>query len=187
MENNQSFNRGNPLVVAAATSVLVFSLVGIGVFTGVIPNAASNGNGAAVAPVATKSNGATAAHSSARSSNRVLAGNAGASWGTIESIRTVETSGHASGVGMVAGGLGGAVVGNQIGNGNGRAAMTVLGAAGGAYAGNEIEKNLHKQVSYRVTVRMDDGTYRSFSQPTAPGYNAGERVRVENGGIVRAG
>ena len=45
MENNQSFNRGNPLVVAAATSVLVFSLVGIGVFTGVIPNAASNGNG----------------------------------------------------------------------------------------------------------------------------------------------
>jgi outer membrane lipoprotein SlyB len=62
--------------------------------------------------------------------------------------------------------------------------MTLLGAAGGALAGNEIEKNVKKRYSYRVKVRMDDGTYRAVSQISAPAVEVGERVRVVDGTVV---
>ena len=78
----------------------------------------------------------------------------------------------------------GAVIGNQIGRGHGNTAMTLLGAAGGALAGNEIEKNVKKHYSYRVTVRMDDGSFRTVSQSTAPAVEVGRRVRIANGALV---
>ena len=62
--------------------------------------------------------------------------------------------------------------------------MTILGAAGGALAGNEIEKNVKKHYSYRVTVRMDDGSFRTLSQSSAPAVAVGERVRVVNGTVI---
>jgi len=43
------------------------------------------------------------------------------------------------------------------------------------------EKNVKNSTRYRVTVRMDDGSMRSVSLPTAPGYAVGDRVRVLNG------
>jgi len=74
--------------------------------------------------------------------------------------------------GTVGGTLGGAALG------------AILGAAGGAFAGNEIEKNVKKHYSYRVTVRMDDGTYRTISQANPPSVAVGEKVRVANGTVV---
>jgi outer membrane lipoprotein SlyB len=65
--------------------------------------------------------------------------------------------------------------------------MTILGAAGGAFAGHTIEKNMKKTTSYRVNVRMDDGTTRSFDAGGANAYAVGERVRVENGALVHVG
>ena len=38
-------------------------------------------------------------------------------------------------IGTIAGGVAGGVVGNQFGGGNGKTALTVLGAVGGALAG----------------------------------------------------
>ena len=107
--------------------------------------------------------------------------------GVIEAIRTVEVKGQASGLGAVGGGVAGAVVGSQFGSGNGRTALGVLGAAGGAYAGHEIEKNLKKTTSWRVTVRMDDGTTRSLNQPTQPAFGVGEKVKVINGSLAARG
>ena len=46
---------------------------------------------------------------------------------------------------------------------------------------DEIEKDVNKSTLYRVTVRMDDGSMRSISLPSAPGYAVGDRVRVLNG------
>jgi len=37
---------------------------------------------------------------------------------------------------------------------------------------------------YRVTVRMDDGTYRAISQPVAPGIGPGEKVQIVDGAVV---
>ena len=50
--------------------------------------------------------------------------------------------------------------------------------------GNEIEKNVQKRLSYRVTVRMDDGSIRTVSQPAAPTAAVGDRVRIANGTLV---
>lgn len=97
--------------------------------------------------------------------------------GVVESVRAVTRKGEASGVGAVAGGVIGGVVGNQFGKGNGRSAMTVLGAVGGGVAGHEIEKRAKSVTVHQVTVRMDDGSVRTIEQAQAP--RAGDRVMVQ--------
>jgi outer membrane lipoprotein SlyB len=97
--------------------------------------------------------------------------------GVVESVRTITKKGEASGVGAVAGGVLGAAVGNQMGKGNGRTAMTVLGAVGGGVAGNEVEKRTKSTTVHEVRVRMDDGSVRTIEQAAAA--HAGERVLIE--------
>ena len=165
--------RMHPLVAGAAASVIVLSVVGIGAFTGIIPNALSQktGDAAATAP---------AAPGGAGKAIRCPA------CGVVESVRTVELRGQASGLGAVTGGLTGAVLGNTMGRGRGNTAMTIIGAAGGALAGNEIEKNVKKHYVYRVTVRMDDGSMRALSQSTPPAFAVGDKVRLVDGNLTRA-
>lgn len=97
--------------------------------------------------------------------------------GVVESVRTITKKGEASGVGAVAGGVLGAAVGNQMGKGNGRTAMTVLGAVGGGMAGHEVEKRAKSTTVHEVKVRMDDGTLRTVEQAQAA--RTGERVQLE--------
>ena len=101
--------------------------------------------------------------------------------GTVESIRTVEVRDEASGAGAAAGVPGSA--GDQT-TGGGDPAVTVLGA-GGAIAGSEIEKNMKKRYAYRVTVRMDDGSFRTISLSSPPTFAVGDTVRVVEGKLVR--
>ena len=108
-----------------------------------------------------------------------------ASCGTVESVRAVTRKGEASGVGAVAGGVLGAAVGNQMGKGDGRKAMTVLGALGGGLAGHEVEKRSKSTTVHQVRVRMDDGTLRTVEQAQAP--RAGDRVRLEGGTLRPVG
>lgn len=106
--------------------------------------------------------------------------------GEIVSIRHVETAGQGSGVGAVVGGVAGALLGNQMGAGNGRVAMTLLGGAGGAYAGNTVEKNMHKHSAYQIRVRMDDGKLRTITQHETPDFRTGDRVRIKQGALLPA-
>jgi outer membrane lipoprotein SlyB len=106
------------------------------------------------------------------------------SCGTIEAVTPVTRPGKGSGVGMVAGGVLGAVVGNQVGNGNGRTAATVLGAVGGGWAGNAVEKNIKKDTVYNVRVRMQDGSTRTLEQASAPA--VGSKVTVEGSSLRTA-
>jgi outer membrane lipoprotein SlyB len=106
-----------------------------------------------------------------------------ASCGTIENVREVKQAGEAKGIGAVAGGLGGAVVGKQFGKGNGSTALAVLGAVGGAFAGHQIEKQVRSTTAYEVTVRMEDGSTRTVQQATPPAWRMGERVRVNGDSI----
>lgn len=93
------------------------------------------------------------------------------SCGRVESVQAVEQAAPATGVGAVAGGVLGAVVGNQVGKGNGRTAATLLGAVGGGYVGHKVEQRTRTHTVYEVSVRMDDGSVRHFqrAQPTAVG------------------
>jgi outer membrane lipoprotein SlyB len=98
-------------------------------------------------------------------------------------MREVAAKGEGTGLGAVAGGLGGLILGKQVGNGTGNKIATVLGAAGGAYAGHQIEKNARTTKSYEVGVRMDDGSYRTVALASAPTWRTGDHVRVVNGGL----
>ena len=106
-----------------------------------------------------------------------------ASCGTVEAVTPITREGKGSGVGIVAGGVLGAVVGNQIGGGNGRTAATVLGAVGGGWAGNKVEKNMKKDTIYAVRVRMQDGSVTTKELATAPAVGAPVTV---DGGSLRA-
>jgi outer membrane lipoprotein SlyB len=160
----------NPLIAGAAVAVMVFSMVGIAAITGMLPGALSH-KSAEIAPGAVQDSRLAAC----------------AACGTVDSIRPVEVHGEATGLGAVAGGLTGAVVGHQLGNGRGQDAMTVIGAAGGAVAGNQIEKNVNKRIVYRVTVRMDDGSFRTVSQASAPAFAVGDKVRLVQGALRAPG
>ncbi|MGA0569509.1 glycine zipper 2TM domain-containing protein [Variovorax sp. VNK109] len=106
-----------------------------------------------------------------------------ASCGVVESVAAVKRAQQPSGVGAVGGAVVGGLLGNQVGGGNGRAAMTVLGAVGGGYAGNAIEKNMKTVTVYQVRVRMDDGSTRTVerSNPVSTGARVvfdGETMRL---------
>ena len=166
-----------PSMVIAAIAVTVFSLLGIATLTGALPFAHS------------EMREATAAGTQAESDHHHMTPNklaaACPSCGTVESVRAVQVKGEGSGLGIVAGGIAGALLGNGIGQGAGRSVATVAGAAGGAYAGNEIEKNTKKHISYRIRVRMSDGSIRTLHQSEAPGVSAGDHVKIIDGAIVQ--
>lgn len=105
--------------------------------------------------------------------------------GAVEHIRQISQPGEGTGLGAVAGGVVGAIVGHQIGGGTGRKLATVAGAAGGAYAGHQIEKSQRQKTQYEVVVRMDDGSRRTVMLNMVPGWQIGERVRIEHGTLVR--
>lgn len=99
--------------------------------------------------------------------------------GTVESVRAVKQAGDGSGLGAVAGGVAGALLGNQIGGGSGRKIAAVVGAVGGAVAGHQVEKHVKSNTAYVVTVRMDDGSVRTFNESSAPSWRTGDKVRVQ--------
>ena len=80
-------------------------------------------------------------------------------------------------LGAIVGGVAGALLGNGVGQGNGRALATIAGGVGGAYAGNKIQKAYSGDSSnanaggfngYEVTVQMPDGSTRTVRTTQAP-------------------
>lgn len=110
----------------------------------------------------------------------------GSSYGVISSIETVDARQSTSGAGAVIGGVAGAVLGRQVGSGNGRTAGTVLGAVGGALIGNEIEKQqANTQDRYRLVVHLDNGSTRAYNVARLDGWRVGDRVRLDGQGVYR--
>jgi outer membrane lipoprotein SlyB len=122
----------------------------------------------------------------------VNTGNANSGYGVVQSIDLVQQGntgigGSGVGMGTIAGAVVGGVLGNQVGSGTGRTVATVAGAAGGAYVGHELENRQQQRTAdvYRITVRMDNGSYQALTQNTNSGFRAGDRVRVDNGYLQR--
>ncbi len=93
----------------------------------------------------------------------------------------VQMRGETNGVGAVAGGVGGALIGNRIAGSHDRTIGGVIGAVGGGLIGNAIEKHERTNTVYDVHVRMSDGSLRTVRQATAPA--VGAKVRVEADGL----
>jgi len=206
--------RTHPLVIVAASTVTLFSLVGIGAVMGWIPTSVGQGSpsAAAQAPEQAESQPEPAKpveHRAqpkpvARAEPRHRAEQVAVTppppppppavvaaicreCAVVEDVRTVEKAGQASGVGAVGGAVVGGVLGHQVGSGRGKDLATVLGALGGAFGGNEVEKTVKKEKEYQIVVRYDDGTRGTFTQATPPAWHRGDRVRVINGAIQANG
>jgi len=105
--------------------------------------------------------------------------------GKVTAVRVVEKEGDTGAVGMIAGGVAGALLGRQVGAGRGRDVATVAGAAGGAYAGNKIEGKMKATKTWAVSVRFDNGSERTFNFESDPGMIAGDPVKASGSSIVR--
>jgi outer membrane lipoprotein SlyB len=105
--------------------------------------------------------------------------------GTIEAINVVEVKGEGGYLGTIGGGVVGALLGSQVGGGNGRTAAEIAGAVGGAYAGRAIEARSKSDPVYEVVVRLQSGATQTVSFNSRPEYRVGERVTVSNGALAR--
>ncbi|MGE5468630.1 MAG: glycine zipper 2TM domain-containing protein [Ignavibacteria bacterium] len=105
--------------------------------------------------------------------------------GTVKSVTVQEKKGEGGPTGMIAGGVAGALLGNQVGSGTGRSVATIAGAAGGAYAGKKIEEHVRTTKVWAVHVRLDDGQEKTFHFEKDPGFKSGDPVRLSGSSIVR--
>lgn len=105
--------------------------------------------------------------------------------GVVRSVNEIDAEGSGSGLGVVAGGVVGGLLGNQVGAGSGRDLATIAGVVGGAFAGNKVEKVAKKSRSYAIVVKMDSGDERTFNQTAVPNVVSGDKVKIENDVIVR--
>ena len=110
-----------------------------------------------------------------------------AATGTVREIDLVQVERRSSGAGAVIGAVLGGVLGNQFGSGGGRFAATGVGAVAGAMAGNAVEtqRGRRDDAHFRVRVRFDDGSVRSFDYWQIDDLRVGDRVRWENGQLYR--
>ena len=106
-----------------------------------------------------------------------------ATCGVIEGYSAIQVRGQNNGVGAVAGGLGGALVGSQIAGRSNHTLGGIIGAVGGGLLGNAIESHERTVTVYDVRVRMADGSIRTLRESHVP--NVGQRVSVE-GQAMRA-
>jgi uncharacterized protein YcfJ len=103
----------------------------------------------------------------------------------VTEIIVSEKAGEGGAMGVIAGGVAGALLGNQIGGGKGKDIATIAGAAGGAFAGNKIEKKMNSVKVWTVHVQYDNGNKGSFTFDKDPGMKAGDSVKHAGASIVR--
>jgi outer membrane lipoprotein SlyB len=105
--------------------------------------------------------------------------------GKVVAVSVIEKEGEGGAVGMIAGGVGGALLGNQVGGGIGKDLATIAGAAGGAYAGKMIEGKIRTQKVWSVSVRYPKGENNSFEFDKDPGFVVGDSVKNAGKSITR--
>ncbi len=105
--------------------------------------------------------------------------------GRVTAVSMKEEAGKGGPVGLIAGGVGGAVLGRQIGSGTGRDLATIAGAVGGAYAGKKIEEKVNTKKVWSVAVTYQNGTHKEFVFEQDPGYKVGDAVKNAGTSITR--
>ena len=106
--------------------------------------------------------------------------------GTVDRIEVINRKDPNNIAGTVIGGIVGGLIGHQIGGGTGQTVATIGGAVGGAYAGNQIQQRKRTDhESFRITVRMDNGSYQTVTEENIMDLRTGDRVRVDGNNLSR--
>ena len=183
------------MIIIGAIAVVLFCTAGIAAIMGWIPTSrGSNPDITALgkteqAPAKQATHQAThlAAHRAEPAAVRVASVKVACSYcGVVESTREISTRAEGSGVGAAGGAVVGGLLGNQVGGGHGKEAMTVDGAIGGAVIGNQIEGKIKATRSYETTVRLEDGSVRAIQQADQPTWSTGDRVKIVDGVVRRS-
>ena len=104
--------------------------------------------------------------------------------GVIEQITQLDLpTNHHRGLGAIIGGLGGLGIGSLIGGGTGRDVAMVAGTLGGALLGNDIQKKRDQpEPGQQIIVRLRNGVLVQITQPLNPNLQVGQRVYVQGNG-----
>jgi outer membrane lipoprotein SlyB len=197
-----SKTRTHPMLIIAATAVVLFCAIGTAAIMGWIPNSVGADADTTVLALNTPAGpeqqnskkppphaaAAPILRSQPRSEPARVASAPAIqtclNCGVVVTTREVINRGDGSGLGAAGGAVVGGLLGNQVGGGHGKEAMTVVGAIGGAFAGNQIEKQVKTTRSYETKIRMSDGSSRTIAQATKPEWRNGDEVRIVDG-VVR--
>jgi outer membrane lipoprotein SlyB len=105
--------------------------------------------------------------------------------GKVVGVTMGTKEGKGGPIGIIGGGVAGALLGHQVGGGTGKDVATIAGAAGGAYAGHKAEEKLRSTKFWSVRVRLDSGEERTFEFDHNPGVSSGDLVTVSGGNVTR--
>jgi uncharacterized protein YcfJ len=105
--------------------------------------------------------------------------------GHVTAVNVHEKKGESNAVGLIAGGVAGAVLGHQVGGGTGKDLATVAGAAGGAYAGKKIQENMNATKVWTVSVKYSDDHVAKFNFAHDPGLPVGTAVKNSGNTVVK--
>ncbi|TXT39602.1 MAG: 17 kDa surface antigen [Comamonadaceae bacterium] len=105
--------------------------------------------------------------------------------GRVTAVNVSQQGGSNGTVGMIAGGVAGAVLGHQVGGGFGKDLATIAGAAGGAYAGKTLAESAGSRKIWTVNVQYNDGRTGSFNFDQDPGLTVGTAVKNSGNTLVR--
>lgn len=105
--------------------------------------------------------------------------------GLVQEVKQITKKGKGGALGMIGGAVAGGMLGSTIGKGDGKTVATVGGAVGGAVIGNEIQKKMTSKKVWVTTVKMKDGTVRTFEQEPQPAWVAGNTVKADGAVLTR--
>ena len=101
--------------------------------------------------------------------------------GTVIAVREVLIEGTRTGIGAVAGGVMGYVLGETVGSGSGKDIARAAGTIGGAGAGAVIEEKATQRPALEITVMLDNGQTIAIVQEVDEQFSPGDTVRVMRG------
>ena len=107
--------------------------------------------------------------------------------GYVKDIREVQLgNSNGAAVGTVIGAVVGGLLGHQVGKGNGKTAATVAGAVGGGFAGHAIgSRSGNGNYGWQVVVQLQDGQYATVTQRDPPQVQVGDYVMIRNNTVYR--
>lgn len=174
---DENKSRIHPLMAGAAVAVIIACGVAVAAVTGNLPG--SSAQKAEPVPVSSKTRNTNTKPAQVASAPAAAQAKARCmDCGVVTDVKVVEVKGQGSGIGAVAGGVVGAVVGHEVVDGRNQGLATVAGGVAGAVAGHEIEKYNKTKKTHNVSVKMEDGSTKTiaYAEPTA--WKPGDRVKV---------